>query len=63
MGHYDSCYDYDRNSDYVSKMKVTHLKDSTYQVVESYLQDNILFQGSLSDCEAFIRLTEGGYLD
>lgn len=40
--------------------KVWLLKDSTYQVVDE--DNNLMFQGSLSDCEAWIRLTIGGYL-
>ena len=49
--------------------KVINLKDSTYQVVvfthtehgDSY-NTEVKFQGSLSDCEAWIRLTVGGYM-
>lgn len=48
-------------------MKVISLINDTYQVIK--LEDGVcnyecqvLYQGSLSDCEAFIRLTNGGYL-
>lgn len=56
------------------KYKVEPLMDTTYQVVEysdCYVDENnryayenitVMFQGSLTDCEAWIRLTEGGYL-
>lgn len=48
-------------------MKVILLKDNTYQVVKLFenipnYECPVLYQGSLSDCEAFIRLTENGYL-
>jgi hypothetical protein len=57
----------------MGKLKVRWLEDDVYQVVEFktddedldiYDRDNfeIAHQGSLSDCEAFIRLTEGGYM-
>jgi len=48
--------------------KVQNLKDDIYQVLEYPDEDAELeeysnvFQGSLSDCEAFIRLSEGNYL-
>lgn len=47
--------------------KVQNLQDNTYQVY-SYPDDadfedyTCVYQGSLSDCEAFIRLTEQGYM-
>lgn len=50
-------------------MKVLFIQDNYYKVVK--LEDGMeysshdcetLFRGTLSDCEAFIRLTEGGYL-
>jgi hypothetical protein len=41
-------------------MKVQFYQDQTYEVINS--EGESLFQGSLADCEAFIRLTEGGYL-
>jgi hypothetical protein len=42
--------------------KVAWYINSTYQVLnrETYEQ---MHQGSLSDCEAWIRLQEGGYFD
>lgn len=52
--------------------KVEHLCDDTYQVIRypfDYYYDAITYesrameyQGSLSDCEAYIRLKEGGYM-
>ena len=57
------------------KYRVEHLEDNTYQVIESIYDDkalwestlcectdSIMYQGSLADCEAWIMLTEGGYL-
>lgn len=40
--------------------RVEWLIDSTYQVLNSD-DDSVAFQGSLTDCEAYIRLHEGGY--
>lgn len=34
--------------------------DSAYEVVDEDFET--MFQGSLSDCEAWIRLTEKGYM-
>ena len=48
-----------------TEIKVEALQGDTYQVVQIYTETydaDVLFQGSLSDCEAFIRLREGGYL-
>ncbi len=54
-----------------TELKVRNLQDGTYQVVEMILSDSdnykyedesVLHQGSLADCEAFIRLTENGYM-
>jgi hypothetical protein len=47
--------------------KVENLIDRTYQVVvyvQRYdeVEREIKYQGSLADCEAWIRLTEGGYM-
>lgn len=36
--------------------------DNNYKVVNEDVEQ-IMFIGSLSDCEAWIRLTEDGYLD
>ena len=47
------------------KYKVIPLQDSTYQVIqnsEDMSFSNVVYQGSLADCEAWIRLTLGGYL-
>lgn len=41
--------------------KVRWLIDDTYQVIDSY--GDSVYQGSLADCEAYIRLKEGGYLE
>ncbi len=47
-------------------IEVWFLKDDTYQVVDYYNPDEqeykVLFQGSIADCEAWIRLRKGGYL-
>jgi hypothetical protein len=47
-------------------IKVWHLINNTYQVVklteETGEVESVLFQGSLADCEAYIRLTDAGYL-
>jgi hypothetical protein len=52
-------------------IKVRNLIDNTYQVVEftpsdderyEYEDESVLYQGSLSDCEVFIRLRESDYL-
>lgn len=49
--------------------KVRLFMDNTYEVYfvthdsESFRSDEyVCFQGSLADCEAWIRLTEGGYM-
>lgn len=55
------------------KYKVEWFMDSTYRVLEfkegvSWGEEPyspgyvVVFQGSISDCEAYIRLEEGGYL-
>lgn len=55
----------------MQKYRVEFLSNSTYQVLEidykpEYYPEqvnwNVVFQGNLSDCEAFIRLKENGYL-
>lgn len=43
-------------------MKVISLINATYQVVNEEDYYEVYFQGSLSDCEAYIRLTEKGYM-
>lgn len=37
------------------------LIDNTYQVIDKETEE-VYFQGSLSDCEAYIRLSEKGYM-
>jgi len=51
-----------------TRYKVRNLKDRTYQVIDTEADSDdffstIMFQGDLSDCEAWIRLNEGGYLE
>jgi hypothetical protein len=50
----------------MNKYKVFHLIDNEYQVVEFNPDiddyDSATYQGSLSDCEAWIRLTENDML-
>ncbi len=49
--------------------KVIHIMDNTFEVIsydghpEAELNREQEFIGSLADCEAFIRLHEGGYMD
>jgi hypothetical protein len=45
----------------MKKYQVFLLQDDVYQVVDVKTHETV-FQGSLSDCEAWIRLKEGGYL-
>jgi hypothetical protein len=55
----------------MSELKVEHLEDDTYQVVfvdfvynavhEGHYEE-MLFQGSLSDCAAYIQLKEKEYI-
>lgn len=42
------------------KYTVQLLKDNTYQVFNDEME--VQFQGSLTDCDAWINLTEKGYL-
>jgi len=51
--------------------KVSFYMDNTYEVLEwkTYISDEggegsweSVYQGSLADCEAYIRLHEGGYM-
>lgn len=50
------------------RFKVRFYQNNTYEVLEKKyyaLYDDFyesVFQGSLSDCEAYIRLHEGGYM-
>ena len=56
--------------------RVENLHDNTYQVLEKSFRgsahlktlypeeysDQVVFQGSLTDCDAYIRLHENGYM-
>ena len=49
--------------------RVENLQDDTYQVLQStreYSYEDfdveVVFQGSLTDCDAYIRLHENGYM-
>ena len=58
--------------------KVRFFQDNTYEVIEivttyrertsaydsepDIVEENKVYQGGLSDCEAYIRLHEGGYM-
>lgn len=47
------------------KYRVQFYQDETYEVLEiseDDKDDESVFQGSLSDCEAYIRLNEAGYM-
>ena len=50
------------------RFKVRFYQDDTYEVLEKkYYADEVIcwesvYQGSLADCEAYIRLHEGGYM-
>lgn len=49
------------------KYKVRFFQDNEYEVIsfwEEYgeIQEQSMFTGTLADCEAWIRLTEGGYM-
>ncbi len=50
----------------MKEYKVRLVKDETYKVVKVAYDENeddeTVFVGTLSDCEAWIRLTEKGYL-
>ena len=46
-----------------SKYSVYHYMDNTYEVIETIEGfGHSVFQGGLADCEAYIRLHEGGYM-
>ena len=56
----------------MSLVKVRHLSDGTYQVVEYspsddeaylYEDESVLYQGSIAECESFMRLQNAGLLD
>ncbi len=60
MKHFSDEYSLDEVE---PEYKVELLIDSTYQVVDISDEDRVtVHQGSLADCEAFIRLKNGGYL-
>jgi len=40
--------------------RVQLFMDNTYQVLNAD-DDSVAYQGNLADCEAYIRLHEGGY--
>jgi hypothetical protein len=48
------------------RYKVSFYKDGLYEVLETGCEGDeywfSVFQGTLSDCEAWIRLKEGGYI-
>ena len=49
------------------KFKILHLEDNIYQVFETddvgwVYSSTILFQGTLADCAAWIRLREKNYI-
>lgn len=47
------------------KLKVRHLSDDTYQVIEltECGYGDVYYQGSIADCEAYVRLHYSGLLD
>lgn len=52
-----------------SEIKIRKLSDSTYQVVEFSLSDvaiyedeTVLFQGTISECESYVRLNNSNLL-
>jgi len=59
-----------------NKYRIQLFQDSTYQVIEvnkliegeswdgwdDYHDDVVVFQGTLADCEAWLRLNERGYI-
>jgi hypothetical protein len=47
--------------------KVRHRLDNTYEVIkidtdDEYFQIEPVFKGNIAECEAYIRLIEGGYM-
>lgn len=50
----------------IMKYSVQGLINETYQVIDideySDNCNNVIYQGSLADCEAYIRLKEEGYM-
>ena len=49
----------------MSKLKVEHLSNDTYQVVEldECGYETVYCQGSIADCEAYVRLRNSELLD
>ena len=49
----------------MSKLKVEHLSNDTYQVVEidECGYETVYCQGSIADCEAYVRLHNSELLD
>ena len=45
----------------MKKFKVEFYMNNTYQVINNNI-DAVVYQGSLSDCESYIKLREAGYL-
>jgi len=48
------------------KYRVEHLKDNIYQVIEDvddWYSSNVLFQGTLPECESYIRLKVDANID
>jgi len=45
----------------MKKFRVEFYMDNTYLVINND-NDTVVYQGSLSDCESYIRLREGGYI-
>jgi len=49
----------------MSKLKVEHLSNDTYQVIELDERgyETVYYQGSIADCEAYVRLHNSERLD
>jgi hypothetical protein len=46
-----------------TKTTIEAIPDGFDFVDDYYIEEEAVFTGSLSDCESFIRLTEGGYMN
>ena len=48
----------------MSTYRIRSLQGNVYQVIEAdeYDGEHTVFQGSISDCEAYIRLAKDGYI-
>lgn len=42
-------------------LKVEHIKSDDYQV--RHVSGDVVFKGSLADCESYIRLREAGHIN